>query len=149
MRPLLERRVGAYMLHLTHGLVERPFLAGPKSPSPAGKMLPIPEINKASYLIFPWGTNDPVEAAQRKAARHGLLSMCVDGLCYRHLTTFCQPMTISPCLMVERPLKNWVIIVLLPRVGTHFLALATPPPKKTRLPAVVSSSLGTFSSACE
>ncbi|KAH0835578.1 Fungalysin metallopeptidase-domain-containing protein [Lanmaoa asiatica] len=30
-----------------------------------------PELNKASYLVFPWGTNDPVDAAQRKAAEHG------------------------------------------------------------------------------
>ncbi|KAI9463859.1 Fungalysin metallopeptidase-domain-containing protein [Boletus coccyginus] len=31
----------------------------------------IPELDKASYLVFPWGTNDPVDAAQRKAAKHG------------------------------------------------------------------------------
>lgn len=35
----------------------------------------LPELNKASYLVFPWGTNDPAEAAQRKAAKLGEPSM--------------------------------------------------------------------------
>ncbi|KIJ67178.1 hypothetical protein HYDPIDRAFT_127002 [Hydnomerulius pinastri MD-312] len=33
----------------------------PKTPTP-------PDVNKATYLVFPWGTNDPVEAGERKAA---------------------------------------------------------------------------------
>ncbi|KAH0835577.1 extracellular elastinolytic metallo proteinase [Lanmaoa asiatica] len=44
---------------------------GFKSYAPTPKDPQLPELTKASYLIFPWGTNDPVEAAQRKAMSHG------------------------------------------------------------------------------
>src|SRR6266702_1661389 len=37
--------------------------------------------------------------------------------------TFLQLETNTPYHMVEKLLKNWAIPLLLPRVGTHFLAL--------------------------
>ncbi|KIK72057.1 hypothetical protein PAXRUDRAFT_22456 [Paxillus rubicundulus Ve08.2h10] len=36
----------------------------PRNPRP-------PKFSKATYEVFPWGVNDPVEAAQWKAERHG------------------------------------------------------------------------------
>ncbi|KIK73666.1 hypothetical protein PAXRUDRAFT_583870, partial [Paxillus rubicundulus Ve08.2h10] len=36
----------------------------PRNPRP-------PKFSKATYEVFPWGVNDPVETAQRKAERHG------------------------------------------------------------------------------
>ncbi|KAF8123542.1 Fungalysin metallopeptidase-domain-containing protein [Boletus edulis] len=39
------------------------YASTPKKPQ-------VPAFNKASYLVFPWGVNDPVEAAIRKAASH-------------------------------------------------------------------------------
>ncbi|KAG6372553.1 extracellular elastinolytic metallo proteinase [Boletus reticuloceps] len=44
---------------------------GFKSYAPTPKKPHVPEFNKASYLVFPFGVNDPVEAAVRKAASHG------------------------------------------------------------------------------
>ncbi|KAH7886682.1 Fungalysin metallopeptidase-domain-containing protein [Phlebopus sp. FC_14] len=36
----------------------------PSNPSP-------PKVTEATYVVFPWGTNDPVEAAERKAGSEG------------------------------------------------------------------------------
>lgn len=38
----------------------------------------VPETSKALYLVFPWGTNDPDEAAIKKAASRGESSMYAD-----------------------------------------------------------------------
>ena len=41
---------------------------GFKSYAPAPKKLQVPELSKASHLVFPRGTNDPVESAARRVA---------------------------------------------------------------------------------
>ncbi|KAG9312510.1 Fungalysin metallopeptidase-domain-containing protein [Chiua virens] len=46
-------------------------VAGKKGAKSYAPKNPVPELTKAAYLIFPWGTNDPVEAAVKKAASHG------------------------------------------------------------------------------
>ncbi|KIJ05714.1 hypothetical protein PAXINDRAFT_21051 [Paxillus involutus ATCC 200175] len=40
--------------------------------APAPKSPKLPKLSKATYEVFPWGVNDPVEAAQREAERDGL-----------------------------------------------------------------------------
>ena len=63
---------------------------------------PIPETSKASYLVFPWGTNDPVEAASRKAESHGEPCMYAGGYYDLSPDTFSQLEKSTPCIMVER-----------------------------------------------
>jgi hypothetical protein len=48
-----------------HFLIEI-FTLGSKSYISSSKNPEVPESTKASYLVFPWGTNDPPEAAAKK-----------------------------------------------------------------------------------